>query len=191
MPELPEAMAVSFEIFLPTWLLAASLASLFALLVWRTSGAEAKGELAEPPEQKAKDEPPERPQDALGAEQKAKDERDELGAVRDGELDDWQFVPEPPEPQTRAGRELFVTLRAGERVHPQEVPRPQERQGGQGRDEHQGRCRQDALQYLLPQRVMGRASSQCTSLVACSRACLACSRASHKQRTIFILENKK
>ena len=116
-PEPPEAMAVSFEIFLPTWLLAASLASLFALLVWRTSGAEAKGELAEPPEQKTKDEPPERPQDALGAEQKAKDERDELGAARDGELDDWQFVPEPPEPQTRAGRELFVTLRAGERVH--------------------------------------------------------------------------
>ena len=68
-------MAVSFEIILPTWLLAASLASLFALLVWRTSDAEAKGELAEPPEQKTKDEPPERPQDALGAEQKAKDER--------------------------------------------------------------------------------------------------------------------
>ena len=121
-PEPPEAMAVSFEIFLPTWLLAASLARLLALLVWRTSGAEGKGELAEPPEQKAKDdrpkdEPPERPQDALGAEQKAQDERDELGAARDGELDDWQFVPKPPEPQTRAGRELFVTLREGKRVH--------------------------------------------------------------------------
>ena len=102
-------MAVSIEILLPTWLVAASLASLFALLVWRTSGAEGKGELAEPPEQTAKDErpkdePPERP-------------KDELGAEREGELDDWQFVPEPPEPQARAGRESFVSLRAGERVH--------------------------------------------------------------------------
>ena len=59
-------MAVSMEIVLPTWLVAASLASLLALLVWRTSGVI---------------EPPERPKDAegrvvIGPHERPKDELD-------------------------------------------------------------------------------------------------------------------
>ena len=67
-------MAVSIEIVLPTWLVAASLASLLAFLVSRTSGAGRKGELVEPPEQPKDAErrlvfkPPDRPKDELGAE---------------------------------------------------------------------------------------------------------------------------
>ena len=89
-------MAVSIEIVLPTWLVAASLASLLAFLVWRTSGAERKGELVEPPEQ-PKDadrrlviKPPERP-------------KDELGAERKGELVEPPDQPEDAERRSRAG----------------------------------------------------------------------------------------
>ena len=97
-------MAVSLEIVLPTWLVAASLASLLALLVWRTSGVI---------------EPPERPKGELGAERQG-----ELVEPPDQPEDaEWQVVIEPPEPPRAAPSslveppEFYVTRRAGRRVH--------------------------------------------------------------------------
>ena len=108
-------MVVSIMIVLPTWLVAASLpsflASVLACLVPRSR-------------ERPRDQPEERPREQPEeAEERPKDER---GAERTGELAgplgqpgdaDWQFVIEPTEPQDRADREYYVTLRAGWRVH--------------------------------------------------------------------------
>ena len=77
-------MAVSTEIVLHTWLVAASLASLLALLVWRTSCVI---------------EPPERPKGAqeLVAIEPHERPKGELGAERQGELVEPPDQPEDAE----------------------------------------------------------------------------------------------
>ena len=111
-------MAVSIEIVLPTWLVAASLASLLVFLVWRTSG------VIEPPERPNDDEgrvviqPPERPKGELGAERQG----ELVEAPEQTEDAEWQVVIEPPDPpkdqlDAEPRSTLYVTGRAGRRVH--------------------------------------------------------------------------
>ena len=96
-------MAVSIEIVLTTWLVAASLASLLALLVSRASGVI---------------EPPERPKDELCARRKG----ELVEPPEQPEGAEWQVVivpPERPKDELNAERCLafYVTCRAGRRVH--------------------------------------------------------------------------
>ena len=96
----------------------ASLASLLALLVWRTSGVIEPPERPKDAEGRVVIEPPDRPKGELGAERQG----DLVEPPDQPEDAEWQVVIEPPErPKDELDAEpraaFYVTGRAGRRVH--------------------------------------------------------------------------